>query len=329
MRAYLTSGRPLLVLAPMQDVTDLPFMRLMARYGGPDVFVTEYFRVHRDSHLETHIVESIIEHGTGRPVFAQMIGHDIPALVRTARALQELPIAGVDLNLGCPAPIVCRKDAGGGLLRQPERIDAILRALRDTVTTRLTVKCRIGYESGDEFARLLDVFAKHALDGVTVHGRTVADGYRGVVKPGAIAQAVNHLACPVIANGNVWSVADGVALHTASGAAGLMCGRGAIRHPWLFARLRAHFAGTPPPETTHRDLLTYIQALWDETAAFQKNYVSTKQVGKMKKYMGFIMQGLPEAFDFALRRAKSESEFFSICREHLEASTPLYDSSPV
>ena len=78
----LAKRGPVLALAPMQDVTDLGFMRLMARYGGPDIFYTEYFRVHGTSNLEKPILRSITENDTGRPVIAQMIGNDIPALVR-------------------------------------------------------------------------------------------------------------------------------------------------------------------------------------------------------------------------------------------------------
>src|SRR5215217_9592020 len=105
MRDLLPTDRPALVLAPMQDVTDLPFMRVLARRGAPDWFVTEYFRVHPDSSLNRYILRSISENETGKPVFAQMIGRDIPALLRTARELAKYPIAGLDLNLGCPAPI--------------------------------------------------------------------------------------------------------------------------------------------------------------------------------------------------------------------------------
>src|SRR5689334_3083540 len=74
--ALLKSGRPVLALAPMQDVTDLPFWKLMARYGGPDIFFTEYFRVHSTSHLEKYILQSIVENPDGRPAIAQMIGND-------------------------------------------------------------------------------------------------------------------------------------------------------------------------------------------------------------------------------------------------------------
>src|SRR5205807_3145063 len=139
---------------------------------------TEYFRVHPTSNLERHILKSITENPTGKPVVAQMIGNDIPSLVRTAKELQQYPIAAVDLNLGCPAPVVFRKCAGGGLLREPKRVDSILGALRETITsTRFTVKTRIGFEDPEVFSELLPIFAKHSLDLLTVHGRTVKEMY--------------------------------------------------------------------------------------------------------------------------------------------------------
>src|SRR5664280_2938235 len=174
----LAGPEPVLALAPMQGVTDLPFLRLVASYGGADVYVTEYFRVYATSRLNKHILKSVTENPTGRPVIAQMIGNDIPALVRTARELQQYPVAAVDLNLGCPAPVVYRKGAGGGLLREPKRVDAILGAMRDAVKIRFTVKTRIGFDSAAVFAELLPIYAKHSLDLLTVHARTVKEMYR-------------------------------------------------------------------------------------------------------------------------------------------------------
>src|SRR5215469_3728214 len=138
--SVLAGPSPILTLAPMQDVTDLPFWKLMASYGGADVYFTEYFRVHATSTLEKWILKSITENPTGKPAIAQMIGNDIPSLVRTARELQQYPIAAVDLNLGCPAPVVYRKCAGGGLLRDPRHVDSILGSLREAVFTKFSVK---------------------------------------------------------------------------------------------------------------------------------------------------------------------------------------------
>src|SRR5579871_6677312 len=204
----------------MQDVTTLEFMRVVSRYGGPDVYWTEYFRVHEVSHLEKWILDSITKNPTGRPVVAQMIGNHIPSLVRTAKELQQYPIAAIDLNLGCPAPVVYRKCAGGGLLREPERIDAIIGALRDAVAIPFTVKTRIGFSSPEEFDALLPVFAKHKIDLLTVHARTVLQMYRPGVRYDLIARAARELKCPVFANGNVHSAAQAKQLLAETGAQG-------------------------------------------------------------------------------------------------------------
>ncbi|HEX2881530.1 MAG TPA: tRNA-dihydrouridine synthase family protein, partial [Polyangiaceae bacterium] len=143
--AGIIPGQPVTALAPMQDITDLPFMRLVAEYGAPDYFFTEYFRVHSVSKPEQHILRSIVENRTGRPVFAQLMGQDPEQLARTARELHAYPIAGIDLNMGCPAPLIYKGNVGGGLLRDPGRIDQIIGALRDAVPGLFTVKMRIGF----------------------------------------------------------------------------------------------------------------------------------------------------------------------------------------
>ena len=267
MTSLFPPGRPVLYLAPMQDVTDLPFMRVMHEHGGADVYVTEYFRVHNDSRPNAWILRSIDENPTGRPIFAQMIGQDVPALVKTAKALLEHPVAGIDLNLGCPAPVVCKKEAGGGLLRNLPKVDMILGALRDAIPTRFTVKTRIGYHDHAEFPELLDVFRKHSIDALVIHGRTVEERYSTPVHPDCVKMAVESLPCPVIANGNVVDVPTGLAYLEQSKAAGLMVGRGAIRNPWLFSQLRAAFAGEEAVVPRCRDLLGYVARLYDELAA--------------------------------------------------------------
>ncbi|HEX8680073.1 MAG TPA: tRNA-dihydrouridine synthase family protein, partial [Chthoniobacterales bacterium] len=200
-RSSLRGDTPVLALAPMQDVTDLAFMRLISGYGNADVYFTEYFRVLPDSRLDPQILASITENPTGRPVVAQMIGNDIAALVRTARELQQHPVAAIDLNLGCPVPVVYRKCAGGGLLRDPERIDQILGALREAIAVPFTVKTRIGFEDAAIFDdELLPIFARHSLDLLTVHARTVKEMYRSAPRYDFIARAVEALPCPVLAN---------------------------------------------------------------------------------------------------------------------------------
>lgn len=321
--ASLLGTSPVLALAPMQDVTDLPFLRLIAGYGGADVYYTEYFRVHATSNLEKYILRSITENPTGRPIVAQMIGNDIPALVRTAKELQQHPIAAVDLNLGCPAPVVYRKCAGGGLLREPKRIDAILGALRETVSIKFTVKTRIGFDSPAVFDELLPIFAKHSIDLLTVHGRTVAEMYRSEVHYDFIARAVAALRCPVLANGNVHSAASARAILDQTGARGLMIGRGAIRNPWLFQQIRQHQRGEDLFLPTGRDVLQYVHALFD--AVCTPGVREASQVQKMKKYLNFIGTGVESTGRFLhdIRRVTTRGDFFRVCEEHLDHGRPM------
>src|SRR5687768_6505814 len=166
-------GLPLTALAPMQDVTDLAFMHVVAHYGAPDYFFTEFFRVHAQSRPEKHIVRSIDENTTGRPVFAQLIGEDLGHLARTAEELLRHNVAGIDLNLGCPAPKVYKKNVGGALLREPAKIAQILETLRRVVPGLFTVKMRIGFEDTSHFDTILDLVNEHRVDLLSVHGRTV------------------------------------------------------------------------------------------------------------------------------------------------------------
>ncbi len=329
MRDFLPPDRPALVLAPMQDVTDLPFMRVLARRGAPDWFVTEYFRVHPESCLNRYILRSIVENETGRPVFAQMIGRDLPSLVRTARELAKFPIAGIDLNLGCPAPIVCRKDAGGGLLRSPETVNRLIGALREAIPGKFTVKTRLGYTTADEFPALLEIFRSHAIDGLTIHGRTVVERYQSPVHPDRVRTAVSLMPCPVIANGNIVDVETGLTYLAQTNAAGLMVGRGAIRNPWIFSQLTAAFGSLPPPVPSHSDLLEYVLELYDEIARETPKFNPLGHVQRMKKTLAYISHGLDGDFEYDMRRAKTPDDFHEICRRHLEHDLPLPSKPPV
>jgi tRNA-dihydrouridine synthase B len=319
----LRAMEPILALAPMQDVTDWPFWKLMAAYGGADVYFTEYFRVHATSNLEKWILRSITENPTNRPVIAQMIGNDIPALVRTARELQQYPIVAVDLNLGCPAPVVYRKCAGGGLLREPARVDAILGALRDAISIKFTVKTRIGFDSPAVFDELLPIFARHSIDLLTVHGRTVQEMYRPGVHYDYILRAVEAVSCPVLANGNVYSAQNAAEVLRWTGARGLMIGRGAIRNPWLFHQIRQHQGGETRFTPTGQDVLAYIRALYDAVCSPDVREIA--QVQKMKKYLNFLGAGVEPTGQFLhqIRRVTTQDDFFRVCDEFLNHDRPM------
>ncbi len=319
----LEAPDPILALAPMQDVTDLPFWRLMSHYGGADLYFTEYFRVHPQSRLDKPILASITQNPTGCPVIAQMIGNDISALTRTARALQEHPIAGIDLNLGCPAPVVYRKCAGGGLLRDLPLVDAILGALREAISGRFTVKTRLGFDDERTIDALLPLFARHSLDLLTVHGRTVKQMYRDGVRYDLIGHAAAALPFPVLANGNISSAPTAAQVLRETGVRGLMIGRSAVRNPWIFTQIRQHLRGESVIFPTGSEVLAYVHALYETVCT--PGIREIQQVQKMKKYTNFLGEGLeaPDEFLHAIRRVTTREEFFAICSRHLDHDNPM------
>jgi len=321
--ALRSQPEPILALAPMQDVTDLPFWRLMRDYGGADVYFTEYFRVTAESRLGKTILSSITENPTGRPVVAQMIGNDIPALIRTARELQNYPIVGIDLNLGCPAPVVYRKCAGGGLLRDLPAVDAILGALREAIPGTFTVKTRLGFDDEATLGALLPIFARHNLDLLTVHGRTVKQMYRDGVRYDLIAEAVEALDCPVLANGNVASANGAAEILRETGARGLMIGRGAVRNPWIFQQIRQKLRAEPVTLPVGREVLAFIHALYE--AVCSPDFGERLQVQKMKKYLNFLGLGVEPsgAFLHAIRRTNTRGDFFDLCTQALDHDEPM------
>jgi tRNA-dihydrouridine synthase B len=315
----LIPGQPWTALAPMQDVTTLPFMQLLGKYGAPDLLFTEFLRVHVHSGLEQHIVDSILHHDTARPVFLQLIGENLPHLKRIVQAVAdaELPVAGIDLNMGCPAPKVYKKNVGGGLLREPSKVDEVLGCLRDAVQGRFTVKMRIGFDSDEHFDAILDLVDKHQVDLLSIHARTVKEAYRSEVHYEYIKRAAERLPCPVLANGNVTSVAKGQWVLDETKSAGLMIGRSCIRNPWIFRQLREHFAGQPIFKPTLADVRGYIEDLYLATSHSMRDELS--QVNRMKKFLNFVGLGVDVDGQFLhdMRRTRSKADLDIVCDRHL------------
>jgi tRNA-dihydrouridine synthase B len=315
--APVRPGLALTALAPMQDITDIVFMGIIADCGNPDYFFTEYFRVYAESRLDKYILRSITENHTQRPIFAQLIGENVDDLVRTAQELCRYNIAGIDLNLGCPAPRVYRKNVGGGLLRNPEHIHRILGELRSAIDSRFTVKMRIGFADTANFEQILDLIDLHRIDLLSLHGRTVKEMYQSIVHYDLIAQAVQHVSCPVLANGSVSSAESAVSVLAQTGAAGVMVGRGAIRNPWIFKQIRQKLSGESPSIITLSEVRGYIERLYRTATA--ATVLEQARVNHLKKYLNFIGQGVDPAGAFLkeMRLTRTEIDLFEVCDRYL------------
>ena len=139
---------------------------------------------------------------------------------------------------------------------------------------------------------MLPIFAKHSLDLLTVHGRTVQEMYRSAVHYDFIARAVEAMPCPVLANGNVYSATKAESVLAETGARGLMIGRGAIRNPWLFTQIRQRLRGEPEFVPTGRQVLAYIRDLYETIKLPTAEYTERGHVTHLKKYLNFIGVGI-------------------------------------
>lgn len=301
----------------MQNVTDHAFLHVLAEIGPPDYFFTEYFAVHPSSRPEASILRSVNENHTGRPVFAQILGSDAEALADWAAELEQTPAAGIDLNLGCPAPKVYKRNAGGGLLRDPGEVDRIIARLRERVRGLFSVKCRLGFEDASPFFDCVESVRRHGVDFLTVHGRTVRQLYRGGVDYGLIREAARRLDCPVFANGNLTSARRALEVLSETGCAGAMIGRAAIRNPWIFRQIRERSVGREPFAPSLLDVRAYIETLY--RAKDRPEVASRHLVAHLKRYLVFVGEGVDAEGRFLhdVRRVRDGDELFRVCDRHL------------
>ena len=245
--------------------------------------------------------------------------------MRTARELQQHPVAAVDLNLGCPAPVVYRKCAGGGLLREPRRVDAILGALRDALEIPFTVKTRLGFDDPGGVRRIaadLRAARHRPADRPRPHRA------RGLPQRGALRfhRPRRGGACPA----PCWPTATCTPPRKAAevlaqtGARGLMIGRGAIRNPWIFEQIRQLCAArrSTLPTRTRRARLR-PRAL---RAVCTPGVAEAAQVQKMKRYMNFLGLGVEPNGVFSARHPPGETGggFFRGCAsEFLDHDEPM------
>lgn len=300
----------LTALAPMQDVTDLAFMRTLKRLESlPDLFVTPYFRSTTTTcALGEQNLRCIEGNETGVPIEAQLAGSDAAALVRDARHLLTLPVCGINLNAGCPSPLVNRHGAGAGLLREPENFRDVLLALRRAVPEgKFTVKCRLGWAEDSEFAALLELLAEARPDMLTVHARTRKDLYGGVPRFAHVRRAVEVVACPVLANGDLQTPEQVTRCLEDTGAAGVMIGRGAVRNPFIFRQLKG---GAAP---SREELREYYRILVEETGRILFGIRTEKgHCNRMKKYLAFCYPDFSPEQEYALRRCTEVEEMLRL-----------------
>lgn len=260
---------PLVSLAPMAGVTDIPFRRQVKAFGGrycvSEMVASEQLALDR-----VDMVRRAAGAGVITPLVIQLAGRDAHWMAEGARLAEQAGADVIDINMGCPAKSVTSGLCGSALMRDPDQALRLVEATVGATALPVTLKMRLGW---DEHSLNAADIAKRAEDAgvkmLTVHGRTRNQFFRGVADWSAIRPVVEAVRIPVIANGDIATAADARGALAQSGAAGVMIGRAAQGKPWLPAAIEhALQAGGEVVSPSRVHLLQSLLALYDDSLAF-------------------------------------------------------------
>jgi tRNA-dihydrouridine synthase C len=318
----LRPDAPALILAPMEGVTDAPMRAVQGAAGAFSFAVTEFLRVTQlvpPKHVFfDHMPE--LRDGcrtpTGLPVQLQLLGGDAARMAESAARAHELGAAAIDINFGCPAKTVNRHDGGAALLRHPHRIREVVSAVRAALPASVPVsaKLRLGWDTIDAIDENAAMAAEGGASWVTVHGRTRVAGYQPPVFWRPIGRVRERLKLPVVANGDIWTLADFRRCRDETGCVHFMLGRGALGDPRLAPRVAAELGLAPPaPEPEAEAAFDWLPALrslveWSR----RSSEVGTGRIAaRLKQWLKTATAaGTFDRFD-AIKRAGSVEELFA------------------
>jgi tRNA-dihydrouridine synthase C len=317
----LSADVPVLILAPMDGVTDAPMRALQGESGAFTFAVSEFLRIsqsvpHRGV-FHRHVPE-LLNGGrtpTGLPVQVQLLGGDADRLARAAVVAHEAGATAIDINFGCPAPTVNRHDGGATLLKYPQRIREIVAAIRSRLPRHVPVsaKLRLGWDGVDSIFENADMAAEGGASWLTIHARTRTQGYAPPVDWPIIGRVRERLGIPVVANGDIHSLADFRRCRDATGCRHFMIGRGALANPELAGQVACELgiANLTVRILTPTDWLERVKRLADWTPGFHQ-MPPELSVHRMKQWLRIASKhGNFTSFE-KIKLARTSDELFEL-----------------
>lgn len=241
-----------LVLAPMEDVSNLAFRLICKRTANPGLMFTEFVSAMAIHYNAKKTLKKMNIHPDERPLGIQIFGGDPEIMAETARVAEEMGADIVDINMGCWVPKVCRTGSGAALLKDPDHAERIVKSVVNAVKVPVTVKVRAGWDyslfAAPELAKRFQGAGAQML---TLHARFAKQGFEGQADWELITKLRDVLTIPLIGNGDVKTPEDAIRMKSETGCDGVMVGRAAISNPWALARIQSALIGQPiPPEPT-------------------------------------------------------------------------------
>lgn len=279
-----------LFLAPMAGITDQPF-RMLCKEQGCGMVYTEMVSAKAISFNNKKTTTLLAINEKEQPVGVQLFGSEPELIANMAVKIDNDYIAAYDVNMGCPVPKIVNNGEGSALMKDPNKVGEIVKALRTVTKKPVTIKIRKGFNdtllNAVEIAKIAEFYG---ADAVTVHGRTREQYYSGVADWDSIKEVKKAVQIPVIGNGDVFTAHDAKALFEHTGCDGIMIARGARGNPWIFREISTYLSTgkmeEPPTKTEIRET---IRKHMDALIELKGEYVGIRE---MRKHVSWYTKGL-------------------------------------
>jgi nifR3 family TIM-barrel protein len=313
---HIELGKYPVLLAPMEDVTDLGF-RLMCKEFGADLVYTEFVSSDALIRQVNKSMQKLTICDEERPVAIQIYGRDVDSMTEAARIVETVNPDIIDLNFGCPVKRVAGKGAGAGMLQNVPLMLDIVRSVVNAVKTPVTVKTRLGWdESSKIIVDLAEQLQDCGIKALTIHGRTRAQMYTGEADWSLIGEVKNNprMHIPIIGNGDITTPERAKECFDRYGVDAVMIGRASFGRPWIFREVKHYLeTGTPLPPLTFDERMDILRDQVNQSVARLDEY---RGILHIRRHLAAtpLFKGLPDfkPLRIAMLRAETVEELFAI-----------------
>lgn len=325
--ANIDLGDKPVLLAPMEDVTDIAF-RLMCKKFGADMVYTEFVSSDALIRSVNKTQQKLITHEEERPVVIQIYGREVDPMVEAAKIVEEAQPDILDINFGCPVKRVAGKGAGAGMLRDIPKMLEITKAVVDAVKIPVTVKTRLGWDNDSKIiVDLAEQLQDCGVAALAVHGRTRSQMYTGEADWSLIGKIKENqrMHIPIIGNGDVTSDVIAKEKFDKYGVDAIMVGRATIGRPWIFKEIKHYLqTGEHMPELSFEEKMAVIRQQVNDSVARLDEY---RGILHIRRHLAAtpLFKGIPNFRDtrIAMLRAASVEELFAILAQIENEFAPL------
>lgn len=288
---WQTMPRPIVALAPMADMSDLPFCLLCKQHGTPLMF-REMVSSEAIVRLNPKTLKMAEFDERERPLVQQIFGSDPATMAEAARIIEERfhPDA-IDINMGCPVYNIVSNFNGAFLIKEPERAAAIIRAMKAAVSVPISVKTRLGWKHDTDCLDFVKVVEDAGAALISMHGRTKEQGYSGVANWDRIGEArANVPNTPFLVNGDITTPELAAEAMKRSGADGVLIGRGMLGNPWFAKQVQEYLTQNALDSTQEITLEDRVNAI-KEHARMQVFHYGERGLVKLRKHLPWYFKG--------------------------------------